>query len=77
MWQTYISLTAHKDKDKFWDANTITIAIHDDDDFDLGMLYKVNPDDFINVLHELHKLLLICTKIKSDSVQYVENVQIN
>ena len=49
----YISLTAHKDKDKFWDANTITIAIHDDDDFDLGLLYKVNPDDFINVLHEL------------------------
>ena len=49
----YISLTAHRDKDKFWEENTITIAIHDMDDFDYGLIYKTNPDDFINVLREL------------------------
>lgn len=49
----YISLTAHRDKDKFWEENTITIAIHDMDDFDYGLIYKTNPDDFTNVLREL------------------------
>lgn len=49
----YVSLNAYKDKNKFWEENTIAIAIHDMDDFDYGLIYKTNPDDFINVLREL------------------------
>ena len=49
----YVSLIAHKDKNKFWDANTIGIGLRDDDDFDLGLVYKTNADEFENVLHEL------------------------
>lgn len=49
----YISLVAHKDNNGFWDANTIGVAIHDDDDFDIGLVYKTSPDSFENVLHEL------------------------
>ena len=49
----YVSLIARKDKNKFWDANTIGIGLRDDDDFDIGLIYKTNPDDFINVLREL------------------------
>ena len=49
----YVSLIAYKDKNKFWDANTIGIGLRDDDDFDLGLVYKTNADEFENVLHEL------------------------
>lgn len=50
----YVSLIAHKERTKYgWDANTIGIAIHDDDDFDIGLIYKTNSDNFTNVLHEL------------------------
>lgn len=50
----YIYLTAHKDKTTYgWDANTIGIAIHDNDDFDVGLIYKTDSKNFENVLHEL------------------------
>ena len=49
----YVLLVAHKDNNHFWDANTIGIAIHDDDDFDVGLVYKTSPDEFTSVLHEL------------------------
>lgn len=49
----YIILVAYKDKNRYWDSNTIAIAIHDNDDFDIGLVYKTSPNEFINVLHEL------------------------
>ena len=49
----YVSLIAHRDKNKFWDANTIGIGLRDNDDFDIGLIYKTNADEFENVLHEL------------------------
>lgn len=49
----YVSLIAYKDKNKFWDANTIGIGLRDNDDFDIGLIYKTNADEFENVLHEL------------------------
>ena len=49
----YVSLIAHKEEALCWDANTIGIAIHDNDDFDVGLIYKTNSDNFENVLHEL------------------------
>ena len=30
----YVSLIAYKEKNKFWDANTIGIGLRDNDDFD-------------------------------------------
>ena len=49
----YVSLIAYKDKNKFWDTNAIGIGLRDDDDFDIGLIYKTNADEFENVLHEL------------------------
>ena len=49
----YVSLIAHKEKALCWDANTIGIAIHDNDDFDIGLIYKTDSENFENVLHEL------------------------
>lgn len=49
----YVSLVAHKEKALCWDANTIGIAIHDNDDFDVGLIYKTDSENFENVLHEL------------------------
>lgn len=52
--RTYIYLIAYKDKVNYeWNANTIGIAIHDNDDFDVGVLYQPDADNFINTLHEL------------------------
>ena len=50
----YVYLTAYKDKPKYgWGNNMIGIAVHDNDDFDIGLIYKTNADEFENVLHEL------------------------
>ena len=49
----YVSLIAHKEKALCWDANTLGIAIHDNDDFDIGLIYKTDSENFENVLHEL------------------------
>lgn len=49
----YVLLVAHKDKNLFSDANTIGIGIRDNDDFDIGLVYKTSPDEFMSVLHEL------------------------
>lgn len=50
----YIMLLAHKEKNIYgWDANTIGIAIHDNNDFDVGLIYKTDSEYFETVLHEL------------------------
>lgn len=49
----YVSLMAFKEKTSCWEANTISIAIHDNDDFDVGLIYKTDSENFENVLHEL------------------------
>ncbi len=50
----YISLSASKEFNSGWGSdNTIFIGIEDDDDFDTGLLYKCNSDNFIDILHEL------------------------
>ena len=49
----YISLVAHKEKSLCWDAKTLSRAIHDNDDFDVGLIYKTDSENFENVLHEL------------------------
>lgn len=49
----YISLIAFKEEALYWKANTIGIAIHDNDDFDVGLVYKTDSENFENVLHEL------------------------
>ena len=50
----YVVLFAHKEKTKYgWESNTIGIAIHDNDDFDIGLIYKTDAEHFEIVLHEL------------------------
>jgi hypothetical protein len=49
----YIFLAAFKDSDLGWPPNSIGIAIHDYDDFDIGLIYKTEEEHFMNVLHEL------------------------
>lgn len=49
----YVYLTAYKETDGFWDNNSIGIAIHDKDDFDIGLVYKTDSKHFLDVLHEL------------------------
>lgn len=50
----YISLSASKEFNSGWGSdNTIFIGIEDDDDFDTGLPYKCNSDNFIDILHEL------------------------
>lgn len=50
----YVSLSASKEFASGWKReNTIIIGIHDKDDFDIGLAYKCNSDNFISILHEL------------------------
>lgn len=50
----YVSLVANKNE-RFYTRKpyTITISVHDDDDFDIGLMYHSSPEQFHNVLHEL------------------------
>ena len=34
-------------------SSGMQIQLRDDDDFDIGLIYKTNADEFENVLHEL------------------------
>ena len=50
----YIFLTAYKEGTNYgWDANTIGIVVHDNDDFNIGLIYKSDSEHFEIVLHEL------------------------
>lgn len=50
----YVSLIAHKEETKYgWPANSIGIAIHDNDDLDEGLIYYTNEETFFDILHEL------------------------
>lgn len=49
----YVFLVAFKDTDLGWPPNSIGIAIHDYDDFDIGLIYKPSEENYDNVLHEL------------------------
>lgn len=51
--RTYLYLAAHKEGDRFWKPHTIGISIHDNDDFDLGLVYEADGEHFFDVLHEL------------------------
>ena len=53
MYKTIYILAAFKDSDLGWTPNSIGIAIHDYDDFDIGLIYKTEEEHFMNVLHEL------------------------
>lgn len=50
----YVSLVAYKDcYSDFWQPHTIGISLHDNDDFDIGVIYRTKLDQFTDVLHEL------------------------
>lgn len=49
----YVFLAAFKDPNFGWLFNSIGIAIHDYDDFDIGLIYKPSDEHFTDVLHEL------------------------
>lgn len=50
----YVFLIAHRDETAYgWPANSIGIAIHDNDDLDEGLIYHANDETFFEVLHEL------------------------
>ena len=53
--QPWIYLIAYKNGyDTLWKDNQIAVAIHDQDDFDIGFVYSAeNEDQFFEVLHEL------------------------
>ena len=53
----YVLLVAHKDSNHFWDANTIGIAIHDDDDFDIkrSLPPKKKPHGKYNINKKVKK----------------------
>ena len=49
-----IILNAMYDKPSFsWSKYEIGVGIRDDDDFDIGYIYKPTKEQFFNVLHEL------------------------
>lgn len=47
----YVYLSTTKDSRR--EANTIYISILDDDDFDIGIVYYANSENFTKILHEL------------------------
>ena len=51
----YLSLIAHGEPPNCgsWKPYTICIGIRDDDDFDVGLIYKTDEMNFKNILHEL------------------------
>lgn len=50
----YVVLYARKDGDgKWWKPYSIAIKVGDDDDYDMGLIYQANEDNFFDVLHEL------------------------
>lgn len=49
----YVFLSAFKEPEYGWDEYSIGIAIHDYDDFDVGLVYKTDAEHFDTVLHEL------------------------
>lgn len=49
----YIYLIGFRESFSGWDANTIGIALRDDDDFDVGLVYQTDAEHFDAVLHEL------------------------
>lgn len=50
----YLCLVAYKEKSDYgWESNQIGIAIHDNDDFDIGLVYTTDTEHFDIVLHEL------------------------
>lgn len=49
----YVHLVACKNQDYSWKEYTIGIAVHDYDDFDIGLIYYTTAADFDDVLHEL------------------------
>lgn len=52
--QPWILLSAHQgDNNSGWEKYSIGIAIHDQDDYDIGFVYYPGKEQFFNVLHEL------------------------
>lgn len=49
----YVYLSAHKKGNKFWEPYRIGIVICDQDDLDIGLVYKTDEEHFFDVLHEL------------------------
>lgn len=51
---TYVSLIAFKDKaDYGWNCYSIGVTVHDQDDFDIGLIYQTDAERFDTVLREL------------------------
>lgn len=51
--QTWIHLIANRTEATYWYEYTIGITLHDQDDWDWGLLYYTNEDNFFDILHEL------------------------
>ena len=50
----YVSLRVHKEETSYgWPANSFGIAIHDNDDYDVGLIYETDDEHFEDVLHGL------------------------
>lgn len=50
----YVHLLAYKENTKYgWNAYEIGIAVLDRDDYDVGLIYKTDNENFFTVLHEL------------------------
>ena len=69
--RTYVSLIAHRDETTYgWPANSIGMAIHDNDDLDEGLIYYTDENSFFNVLHELINWMVD----HENGVTYKENI---
>ncbi len=51
--QPWINLLAYTEPSWCWKTHQITIAIHDQDDYDIGFIYSPSKEKFFVVLHEL------------------------
>jgi hypothetical protein len=51
--RTWIHLVANRTEATYWYEYSIGITIHDMDDYDLGLIYYANEDNFFDILHEL------------------------
>ena len=50
----YVYLVAFKEKNIYgWESYSIGIAVRDMDDFDKGIIYQANKENFETILHEL------------------------
>lgn len=70
----YVSLLANKDGLYGWKKNSIGIGIRDGDDYDVGLIYITDDNNFFDVLHELLNWMKDHEQGVSDYIEMIEKL---